>query len=66
MAVIVLFTSFLMPGGDPLALHDAAQEDFFHEDAILPDGEAFVIASPVDEPDEVNEMDVGEGSSRGI
>jgi EmrB/QacA subfamily drug resistance transporter len=65
MAVIVLFTSFLMPGGDPLALHDAAQEDFFHEDAILPDGEAFVIASPVDEPDEVNEMDVGEGSSRG-
>ncbi len=49
IAVLVLCTTVLMPGGDPRALHDAAQEDIFQEDAVLPDGDAFVIASPIDE-----------------
>ena len=49
VAGIGIAVSFLMPGGSPLAIRDAARGRVPAE-VLLPDGETFVIADPVDEP----------------
>ncbi|MEX1008419.1 MAG: MDR family MFS transporter [Acidimicrobiia bacterium] len=62
IAIVGAFTALLMPRGKPVVEHVPEMAGHPMDEAILPDGETFTIASPFDESDQSDRPDADQAA----